>query len=430
MRILLSAFAFGPGEGSESGSAWTWANHLAEEHEVVVVTDGHNLARIGAKVAELKHPRLTVLYFRPWWCRRLRVTTWTSQLVFGQWQLGLMFLARRLHRERPFDLLHHISYGAFRQASWLGFVGPPAVFGPVGGGEDAPWRFKRSLPVGEKLREIARAVVNRVATLNPFWRWALSRIDLVFARTPETLAWLPQGVQQRAVIAQETGAPAGRLPIATGWSSGQRVELIFAGRLLGLKGVQFAIGALAELIHRGGDVRLTIIGSGPMEQPLRAQARRLGLADAERLLFIPFLPQAELFKRYAAAHVLMFPSLRDAGGNVVQEALSAGLPVVCLNLGGPPSFVDDSCGRAVPARDASDEDELVLRLADAVQAVTASTERWHSLHRGALARANELTWDRQIDRIQAEIAKMLASRGFDAARQSADQSSAARANRG
>ncbi|MFX8156643.1 hypothetical protein ABTL03_19325, partial [Acinetobacter baumannii] len=72
----------------------------------------------------------------------MRVTSKTSQFIFGQWQFGLLFFARKLHREQPFDLCHHISYGAFRQASWLGFVGPPFVFGPVGGGEDAPWRLK------------------------------------------------------------------------------------------------------------------------------------------------------------------------------------------------------------------------------------------------------------------------------------------------
>lgn len=60
----------------------------------------------------------------------MRVTSKTSQFIFGQWQFGLLFFARKLHREQPFDLCHHISYGAFRQASWLGFVGPPFVFGP------------------------------------------------------------------------------------------------------------------------------------------------------------------------------------------------------------------------------------------------------------------------------------------------------------
>lgn len=405
MRILLSAFALGPGEGSESGSAWRWANELAKEHDVVVVTDGANLRRIGAKVEQLKHPRLTVLYYRPWWVRRLNVNTWTSQLIFGQWQLGLLTFARRLHREQPFDLCHHISYGAFRQASWLGFVGPPFVFGPVGGGEDAPWRLKRSFPRGEKQRELARAAVNWLATCNPLWHWALSRTTLVFARTKETKARLPAAVQRRTVVAQETGAPHGRLPIAKGLEAGQRVEVMFAGRLLGLKGVQFAVSAMALLRDRGLDARLTVIGSGPMALPLRELAKHLELG--ERVVFEPFLPQQELFARYAAAHVFLFPSLRDAGGNVVQEAFSAGVPVVCLDLGGPPSFVNERCGVVVPAREAANEAVVAARLADAVLQVVASPERWQRVHLGALARAEELSWERQIGFIQSEIRRVL-----------------------
>lgn len=405
MRILISAFGFGPGEGSESGGAWRWANELAKAHDVVLVTDGHNLRRIGAKVAELKHPRLTVIYYRPWWIRRLRVTRWTSQFVFGQWQIGLGFLARRLHREQPFDLCHHISYGSFRQASWLGFSGAPFVFGPVGGGEDAPWRLKRSFPMGEWVRDVARAAVSRVATINPLWHLALSRADLVFARTEETRARLPQSVRAKTLLAQETGAPAGQLPLASPPQPGEPLRLLFAGRLLAWKGPQFAVRALAAVRESGLDARLTVIGRGPMRPHLQELAMRLRLGDAVE--FVEFLPQEQLFGCYAKAHAFVFPSLHDAGGNVVQEALAAGLPVVCLKLGGPPCFVESTCGVVVPARDAANEDVVVNRLAEAIRSVGASQAYWAQLHQGALARADQLTWDRQIGHIQSEIRRAL-----------------------
>lgn len=61
----------------------------------------------------------------------------------------------------------------------------------------------------------------------------------------------------------------------------------------------------------------------------------------------------------------------------------------------------------MPARDARDEQELVVRLADAIQSVTASDAHWQRLHQGALARAEQMTWERQIARIQAEIHRVL-----------------------
>lgn len=404
MRILLSAFGFGPGEGSESGCAWRWALELAKDHDVVVVTDGAGLERIGAQVDAVKPPRLTVLYYRPIWVRWLNVSRWTSQFIFGQWQLGLLFYVRRLHKQRPFDYCHHLSYGVFRQASLLGFAGPKFVFGPVGGGEDAPWRLKKSMPAGEKLREAARAVVNRIAVCNPLWHLAVRKADLVIARTPETLARFPRAVQERTFLAQESGSPTTELPIASCWQDGAPIELLFAGRLLGLKGVHFAVRAVAALRERGRNVRLTVVGSGPMQEHLESLKVTLKLAN--ELRFIPFLPQKELFGRYAQAHVFVFPSLRDAGGNVVMEAQAAGLPVVCLDLGGPPCFVDASCGVVVPARDA-DEALLVQRIADGIEQVTSSPEHWQRMHDGALRRSADLSWDRQIGRIRTRIRQLL-----------------------
>lgn len=405
MRILISAFGFGPGEGSESGGAWRWANELAKTHDVVLVTDGHNLRRIGEKVAALKQPRLTVLYYRPWWIRRLRVTRWTSQVVFGQWQLGLLFYARQLHRQYNFDYCQHISYGSFRQASWLGFSGAPAVFGPVGGGEDAPWRFKKSFPRGEWLKEMARAVVSWSATVNPLWHLALSRADLVIARTAETRDRFTRAVRDRTILAQEIGAPAGEVRAAAAPVAGQPIELLFVGRLLAWKGPHFAVRALAQLRAQGCDARLTLIGRGAMRSHLQVLAMSAGVGDAVR--FVDGVPQDELFQRYSAAHVFLFPSLHDSGGNVVLEALAAGLPVVCLDLGGPSCFANGDTGVVVRTSDAPDEPMLVSRLADAVSSVVSSPQRWRQLHEGALARARQLTWERQIEHIQTEIRRVL-----------------------
>src|SRR5262249_17128782 len=53
----------------------------------------------------------------------------------------------------------------------------------------------------------------------------------------------------------------------------------------------------------------------------------------------PRMPPAELFELYDTHSLLLFPSLHDSGGFVVLEALSHGLPVVCLDLGGPREIV-------------------------------------------------------------------------------------------
>ncbi len=61
--------------------------------------------------------------------------------------------------------------------------------------------------------------------------------------------------------------------------------------------------------------------------------------------------------------VLLFPSLRDGGGAVVVEAMACGLPVVCLDVGGPGFHVREGVGTKVgPGRPDAVAAELAAAL--------------------------------------------------------------------
>jgi glycosyltransferase involved in cell wall biosynthesis len=81
---------------------------------------------------------------------------------------------------------------------------------------------------------------------------------------------------------------------------------------------------------------------------LEKTAARVGIAS--RVRFFGHLPSyTEVLAKLAQAHVLMHPALHEAFGNVCQEALAAGRPVVCLDIGGPASQVTPETGFAAPA---------------------------------------------------------------------------------
>jgi glycosyltransferase involved in cell wall biosynthesis len=176
--------------------------------------------------------------------------------------------------------------------------------------------------------------------------------------------------------------------------------------LLALKGVHFALRAFSSFIEGGSDGELTFIGSGPMRERLRLSVEQFGLGG--RVHFIDSVAQSELFRMYPKFDVLLFPSLHDSGGNVVLEALSFGLPVICLDLGGPCGFVDRSCGIVVGARTLSEE-QLVVALAKALHSLSNNQEQYESLCKGARSRAESLTWARQIDRVLALATSCLPS---------------------
>lgn len=402
MHILVSAFAFAPNTGSEPGVGWRWAMELAREHQVTVITDISRAAKVAPELQRAPPANLRVVYWRPALLRRLPLNSRTAHLQYILWQFLLLPVARRLHRQRQFDLAIHLTYGVFRHPSFLGYLGVPFVFGPVGGGEDAPWALKQSLSAREKLKELARGLANRLAGVDPLLRLALRRADLVLAKTDQTVAALPAWVRDRAVVFPEIGVDTELARTVCARAPGAPLRVLFAGRLLGWKGAHLALRAVAGALARGADVHLTLVGSGPYAMTLHALADRLGL-DAGRITWLSHVPQTELFALYARSHCFVFPSLHDSSGNVVLEAQSFGLPVICLDLGGPSTLVSRASAWVVDTG-GRDETAVVEGIADGLVELAGNEPRRVAMGEHALDVARRATWSGRVEGMLALVA--------------------------
>ncbi|MDR7551275.1 MAG: glycosyltransferase, partial [Armatimonadota bacterium] len=222
------------------------------------------------------------------------------------------------------------------------------VYGPVGGGVRVPWRLARYLGLRgiayEAVRELAR-LLGRY--LNPLARLAWRRADVILAQNPETVRWLPRRHRARAHVFPNALVALDELPPPPGPRTATDRVALFVGRLLPWKG-----GAIAlEVIARAPDWRLAVIGDGPDRRRLERLARRRGVA--ERVEFRGWQQRDEVWRvMREEASILLFPSLHDEAGWAVVEALSNGLPVLCLDHGGPPVVAHAACGPAGSARTA------------------------------------------------------------------------------
>ena len=134
------------------------------------------------------------------------------------------------------------------------------------------------------------------------------------------------------------------------------------------------------------DAQLTIVGKGKEEGRLRAAAVAHGVADNVR--FVPWLPQEKLFEQYQTHDLFVYPSLHDFSGNAVLEALSFGLPVVCLDLGGPAQIVTPYAGVIVSTA-GRDTTQVAAAMAAEILRVLSSPELLKELSHGAVARATQ-----------------------------------------
>ena len=153
------------------------------------------------------------------------------------------------------------------------------------------------------------------------------------------------------------GVEVGATGVGDGRSSrtaGPEPVILAAGRLIEKKGFDTLVAACAELDHRGVAFRCRILGTGPLEQALRAQIRSAGMTH--RIELAGWMAPEAVVREMAAAAVFTMPSRisgsgdRDGIPNVVLEAMAAGLPVVATQVSGiPEAVVHEQTGLLVQA---------------------------------------------------------------------------------
>jgi glycosyltransferase involved in cell wall biosynthesis len=135
----------------------------------------------------------------------------------------------------------------------------------------------------------------------------------------------------------------------------------FLNRFVEAKGTAVTIDALAGL---PGDVRMTMVGDGPMDGSIREAARIRGLIG--RIDIKPRVPSTDVPELLRGLDVVILPSLttrnwKEQFGRVLIEAMACGVPVIGSDSGEIPNVIGDA-GLIVPEGNAS-------ALADAIQTI-------------------------------------------------------------
>jgi glycosyltransferase involved in cell wall biosynthesis len=119
---------------------------------------------------------------------------------------------------------------------------------------------------------------------------------------------------------------------------GENLRFVHFGRLVFHKGTAIAIASLAKTQL---PVCLDVIGQGPELENCKELVERLGLR--ERVRFINWFPDhKDLLDTLRQYRGVILPSIEDANGIVVQEAMALGLPTICLDWGGPQLLIKNN----------------------------------------------------------------------------------------
>jgi glycosyltransferase involved in cell wall biosynthesis len=142
----------------------------------------------------------------------------------------------------------------------------------------------------------------------------------------------------------------------------RKFDLLFCGRMVEGKNPLFALDvAEAASSKIGRRLRLLFVGSGPLDELLKAEAQKR--SDRVECVFNGFARQEALPGLYGSARVFLFPTAADVWGVVANEACAAGLPVIVSPFAGVGGelVVDEQNGYVV-ALDVQEWAERVCRL--------------------------------------------------------------------
>ena len=125
-----------------------------------------------------------------------------------------------------------------------------------------------------------------------------------------------------------------------------KFRLITVSRLIERKGIQYILNALSEI--KDGSIHLSIVGEGNYEKELRNMCNKLGLENV--VTFMGFRRRDTIPVYFSQSDVFILPSLAEAFGNVIAEAMACGLPIISTDEGGIPDLVGKENGILVEPR--------------------------------------------------------------------------------
>lgn len=406
MKILISAYACEPNKGSEPGVGWQWALEIARlGHDVRVLTRVKNRKNIEKELSgvALRGNMRFLYYDLPLWARWWKRGIWGMHLYYVLWQWGAYRLAKKAHRKESFDLVHHITFGSVSQPVFMGNLGIPFIFGPVGGGDRAPWRLRTKYCWRGWVIDALRDLALFLAKLNPVVRQTFKKAERIYVTSEKTRSILPRKYRHKASLQMAIGYDTNELPpIPENHNLNQahqdHFRVLYAGRLVHWKGMDLGLPAFACLLKNHPEARLTIVGKGPDEHRLRTLAKTLGIE--EHIDWISWLARENMPEIYASHDVCLFPSLHESGGMVALEALAHSLPVVCFAIGGPATMMNETCGLKVNT-DRLSKKETIQALANYMGRLAEDPVFRSRLSEGAARRARELSWSAHVGKLYA-----------------------------
>lgn len=376
LTMYLIAERFGHSGGGEAIKAYQYAQYLRDSgQQVLIFTHERSVHELGADLPKdmMRLVPDTMLQKFMWHSFIFRVLL----QPYFHLKARQLILAEAAGDRSP--ILHYISPVSPVVPRFVpnGFL---SVFGPMTGNIYYPPGFRHRMSIKDRLRERLHNLAQRI-------------LGRVFAEKRRAMCLLVSGYGRTRASLKLAGCDDAKMVDVVDSGVNQKLALrprvqhagfntrfICSGRLVDHKGIDLAIRALAMT---DPDLTLDIYGDGEARPQLEALVAELGLEG--RVDFKGWVPRHDdLITTFGEYRGYLFPSLAEANGIVMQEAMMVGLPVITLRWGGPSHLADDDSAIYV---EPTDPEGVTRDLADAMNLLATNGQAAENISINARALA-------------------------------------------
>lgn len=393
MKILYIAYSCSPVYGSEDTIGWNIPMQAAQRgNDVYVIVRSGLKSAIEKWLANNPNKNTPHFFF-------VETSTFLEKIAKGPlYTLRLFEFAKRaykiawdLNETVQLDVIHQITPVEFRSIGDYGAIpNVKYIIGPIAGGQKIASSLQKYSK--HKFSEWLRIEINEIIIHSRKYKSKIEKADVVMFANNETKAFFLKHslANENDIVIPEIGVPV-KESFATTKKDSNKCIFLMVGRLIPIKGFDIVLDALKYIEQSNFCVR--ICGAGELMETLQNRINQENLEAKVEL--VGFVPYEKMKTEYEQASALIMPSLREATGTVLVEAMMNAVPVITFDQFGASLIVDEENGWLINC-DQPTED-CVKAVAESMRMVICDKNQ--TANKGIVA-ANSITkfsWDRKYN---------------------------------
>lgn len=404
-KILVLAYCVSPYRGSEYAVAWNYIINMSKTNELTILygcSDDH-IGEIRTMKIYLQNHSIPNVTFVPVGTNRfIELLNWPNKkgyipysfyLAYNVWHKCVYKTAKKLCENNKFDLIHYVGPIGYREPGYLWRLGLPYIWGPIGGGNNAPRPLLYNMTFIGKFKFLFRNYANTIQLYcNPRLRKALYNTDVLLTATTENREKFLKIYNKDSIYIPENGLTEIYGLNKRKFDNIKQIRLIIVGRLCEGKAVRLLLEVLTKVKCKNS-LHLDIVGDGPLRENLEQYAIEQGINEI--ISWHGQLPREEAIRLFDKAHLNVLTSVSEGNPTVIWEAMSYGVPTISFDHCGMHDVITESSGIKVPiGRKYSD---CVTAFADAIDDLLEHPDKLKTLAEGTIEHAKQYLWSNRAN---------------------------------